>query len=183
MSDHGFTAGPWQVKSDYLPDCLTIIANVDGEIIDGTTHYSFDHIATCEDEYGAASLDAVGNARLIAAAPDLFQAVLQYRNDLQFPFDDDSRARRLAMVEALIVKAVGSSKQNPFAEIAQAIVAGEWISHNGGQMPVSTGRVMLRFRDGSESTETSPIGWAWAHHPENHFMHGGDIVAYRVARS
>lgn len=65
-----FTAGPWQIKGDYLDGCTTIIANVDGEIIDGTTYNTFDFIATCVDEYGEASLDAVGNARLIAAAPD-----------------------------------------------------------------------------------------------------------------
>jgi len=71
----GFTAGPWQTKNDYVPDCLTVIANVDGEIVDGTTHYTYDFIATCEDEFGEASLDAVANARLIAAAPDLLEAL------------------------------------------------------------------------------------------------------------
>lgn len=40
-----------------------------------------------------------------AAAPELLAAVIQYRDDLRHPIDEDSRQRRLAMVEAAISKA------------------------------------------------------------------------------
>jgi hypothetical protein len=38
---------PWQQKNEYEPD--VIVGNVDGEIIDGTTHYSYDTVAECLD--------------------------------------------------------------------------------------------------------------------------------------
>ena len=45
------------------------------------------------------------NARLIAAAPDLFAAVTQYRDDLRRPPAPDSVERRLAMIDAVLAKA------------------------------------------------------------------------------
>jgi hypothetical protein len=101
------TPGPWQVKNEYVPDCLTIIANVDGEIIDGTTHYTYDFIATCEDD-GEFSVDAVGNARLIAEAPALLALAIQYRDDLRYPPSPDSIERRLAAIDAVITKVTGA---------------------------------------------------------------------------
>lgn len=69
------TEGPWQVKGEYLPDCLIVVANVDSDITAEGEVYTYDHIATCVDEYGESSLDAVGNARLIAASPDLLKTL------------------------------------------------------------------------------------------------------------
>ena len=47
------------------------------------------------------------DARLMAAAPDLFDLVLQYRNDLNHPPTADSRERRLAAIDAAIAKVTG----------------------------------------------------------------------------
>ena len=46
-----------------------------------------------------------GNARLIAAAPDLLMLALQYRDDLRRPPAVDSVARRIAALDAVIFKA------------------------------------------------------------------------------
>lgn len=48
---------------------------------------------------------SVEQKRLRDAAPELLAAVIQYRDDLRHAIDEDSRQRRLAMVEALISKA------------------------------------------------------------------------------
>jgi len=45
--------------------------------------------------------------RLIAAAPDLLAAVIQYRDDLKRPPTGDSLERRLSMVNAVLAKALG----------------------------------------------------------------------------
>lgn len=77
------SALPWQIENDYVPGCLTIIANVDGEIIDGRTHHTFDFIAQCVDDCGEFSADAVGNAALIVSAinalPHLLDEIEQLR--------------------------------------------------------------------------------------------------------
>lgn len=49
----------------------------------------------------------LADAHLIAAAPDLLEAVIQYRDDLKRPPSADSIERRLAMVNAAIAKALG----------------------------------------------------------------------------
>lgn len=73
----------WQIKGDYVPDCFTIVTNVDGEIhSDGSRTYSYDFIATCVDEFDEFSADAVGNARLIAAAPHLAERVVELERQL-----------------------------------------------------------------------------------------------------
>ncbi len=48
------------------------------------------------------------NARLIAAAPDLFALVLQYRDDLRHPPAPNSVTRRLEAVNAAIAKATAA---------------------------------------------------------------------------
>lgn len=53
--------------------------------------------------------DNEANARLIASAPDLLEAVIQYRDDLKRPPTGDSIERRLAMVNAAIAKATGAA--------------------------------------------------------------------------
>lgn len=65
----GYTEGPWQTKHDYsLEGLATIIANVDGEIIEGGNHYTYDTVAICADEFGEYLPNAASNTRLIVAA-------------------------------------------------------------------------------------------------------------------
>jgi hypothetical protein len=47
------------------------------------------------------------SAPAIAAAPDLLDLAIQYRNDLLRPSADDSRDRRIAAIDAAIAKATG----------------------------------------------------------------------------
>lgn len=48
-------------------------------------------------------------AQLIAAAPDLLELALQYRNDLRYPPQGDSIQRRIERAERLIDKATGAA--------------------------------------------------------------------------
>lgn len=109
MSAHP-TSGPWQVKHDFDLDGLTtVIGNVDGEIIDGTTHHSFDFVCRTIDEADDSQSPevAVANARLCAVAPEMLVMLCQYADDLRYPPEGDSRERRLAAAQALIAKATG----------------------------------------------------------------------------
>lgn len=76
MSAQEPTTGPWQTKSDFdRDDQLTIIANVDGEYVDGVAHCTYDVIARCVDEFEEALPNAVANARFIASAPERIKAL------------------------------------------------------------------------------------------------------------
>lgn len=103
-----FTPGPWQLKTDYphRPDCVTIVANGDGDgHADGSTTYSYDFIATCEDEFGEYAEHAQANANLIAAAPDLFAAC-----EAVLAMSDTSKAHcggAVKLAHAALVKARG----------------------------------------------------------------------------
>jgi hypothetical protein len=71
------TPGPWSVKNDY-DERHIVIANIDGESFpDGTTSYSYDFVCdTYGGDYESASRAvANANARLIAAAPELVEAL------------------------------------------------------------------------------------------------------------
>ena len=104
------TSGPWQSRDDYTTDgFVTIIGNIDGEILHDGPSYTYDVICVCEDEYGERLPNVAANVRLIAAAPDLLEAVIQYRDDLKRPPTGDSIERRLAMVNAAIAKATGAA--------------------------------------------------------------------------
>ena len=104
------TSGPWQSRDDYTTDgFVTIIGNIDGEILHDGPSYTYDVICVCEDEYGERLPNVAANVRLIAAAPDLLEAVIQYRDDLKRPPTGDSIERRLAMVNAAIAKALGAA--------------------------------------------------------------------------
>jgi hypothetical protein len=40
---------------------------------------------------------------------ELILALVQYRNDLRYPVADDSKERRIAMIDALLAKATGAA--------------------------------------------------------------------------
>jgi hypothetical protein len=119
MSAPQFTPGPWQSKHDYTVEgATTIIANVDGESFsDGTTTHTYDFIATCEDEYGERLPNAQANARLICAAPDLFDGcnamlglaqLLLGRDDLPAEVREAlTTSHRIRDAEAAVAKAEG----------------------------------------------------------------------------
>lgn len=68
MTKH--TCGPWQSKSDFdREDRLTIIGNVDGEYVDGVPRCTYTDVCQVEDND-----EAIANAWLIAAAPELLAA-------------------------------------------------------------------------------------------------------------
>lgn len=51
------------------------------------------------------------NARLIAEAPAMLEALFQYRDDLRYPPTGDSRLRRLERVNAILARIDGESGQ------------------------------------------------------------------------
>ena len=62
------SAEPWQVKHDWdIEGATTIIANVDAEIDSEGTHYSYDTIAICHDQFDERMPEAQANARRIVA--------------------------------------------------------------------------------------------------------------------
>ncbi len=92
----GFTKGPWEI--------------VTGDSVIHVTGHGSPICATDSKRYYE-RFDATdeANALLIAAAPDLLEAVIQYRDDLKRPPTGDSIERRLAMVNAAIAKATGAA--------------------------------------------------------------------------
>lgn len=62
------SAEPWQVKHDWdIEGATTIIANADAEIDSEGTHYSYDTIAICHDQFDERMPEAQANARRIVA--------------------------------------------------------------------------------------------------------------------
>lgn len=73
MVEADWSGGPWQSQHEYDMDGVkTIIGDIDGPD-DGRFHYT----AICEIDPNGSMSDAraCANARLIAAAPDLFEAL------------------------------------------------------------------------------------------------------------
>lgn len=80
MSKISPTCLPWQTKHDFdIEARTTIIGNVDGEIIDGTTHHTFDFVcATLDDDDDSQSRSvAVANAEFIVRACNTHAALLE----------------------------------------------------------------------------------------------------------
>lgn len=108
------TSGPWQSRDDYTTDgFVTIIGNIDGEILHDGPSYTYDVICVCEDEYGERLPNVAANARLIASAPDLLEALQFYANsEIYKPhphgpaFDDRDLSFR---ARAAIAKATGAA--------------------------------------------------------------------------
>jgi hypothetical protein len=94
------TPGPWQVHSDHSPYDLTIIGNVDGPLEDGFYNYS----TVCDV---ADTADADGNLALIAAAPELLEALHAVLNsDMAMREEDEGNVSKvLNKVRAAIAKA------------------------------------------------------------------------------
>ena len=68
---HTPTSGPWQSQHDFdLAGELTIIGNVDGEIINGHTHHTYTLVADVYDNDSAKEDRA--NARLIVASANSY---------------------------------------------------------------------------------------------------------------
>lgn len=103
------TATPWQVKHDFGTEgSTTIIGNVDGEIIDGTTHHTYDFVAkTLDDTDDSQSRSiAAANAAFIVRACNshtaLVEAIDRYlaaRTALEAAPTHNSRAFDAAMAE------------------------------------------------------------------------------------
>ncbi len=106
------TSGPWQTKHDFdVEGRTTIIGNVDGEIIDGTTHHSYDFVCRTLDEGDdSQSLSiAVANAEFIVRAANAHEAMkaalVQYISDLRYPPTGDSVQRRIEQAERALALA------------------------------------------------------------------------------
>ena len=70
------TSGPWQSRDDYTTDgFVTIIGNIDGEILHDGPSYTYDVICVCEDDFGQRLPNVAANVRLITAAPDTVKAL------------------------------------------------------------------------------------------------------------
>ncbi len=108
MGDH--TKGPWVAGENPYDghNYLTMVTTENRLGMSGTeictaTH-NWNEVVAGEVRISWAEAEA--NARLIAAAPEMLEALLQYRNDLRYPPKGDSLERRLERVERVIAKAV-----------------------------------------------------------------------------
>lgn len=102
------TPGPWQVMNDYNGATI-VLANVDGETFpDGTSTFSYDFVCdTFPDDVGQVEREiAKANARLIAAAPELLDAL---RNLVAVQPNLMANSAELADARAALAKAGGRS--------------------------------------------------------------------------
>lgn len=100
MSEIKHTPGPWKFKT---------APNGDNGISAYDTGYFAEAFADIRHSGENARAEALANARLIAAAPELLELAFQYRNDLRHPLAPDSRERRLKAIDVVIAKAEGRS--------------------------------------------------------------------------
>lgn len=76
MSEAKFTPGPWSADEDPMgPEILTIIANADRPTYEWTFIAQIGVDDDHTDAQGVLRAEAEANARLIAAAPDLYEAL------------------------------------------------------------------------------------------------------------
>jgi hypothetical protein len=105
MNESKHTPGPWEVGA--------LLGDPDGNSYEYPTFYHIDSIkgkTYVADIMGALSPEAMPNARLIAAAPDLLEALMVLTNHAQetYPHFEDVRGQAdIAAALAAIVKAKG----------------------------------------------------------------------------
>lgn len=103
MTEH--TPGPWKIgicakqkDGDWL--CLIAANPADKQLPYRVATISLREPSNC---WGS----DIPDLKLLVAAPELFDLVLQYRNDLHHPVAPDSRERRIAAIDAAIAKVTG----------------------------------------------------------------------------
>lgn len=105
-----FTPGPWQVMNEY-DGATIVIANVDGETFpDGTSTFSYDFVCDTlpDDGDGSRSPEvAKANARLIAAAPDMLEALKVTARGVEGEFGPRVAEVNFPALYAAIAKAEG----------------------------------------------------------------------------
>lgn len=105
MAEH--TPGPWftEAATCTIPTTATIAISGPGwgELAAVVTHVE----GVSGDEPNA---EGEANARLIAEAPAMLEALHQYRSDLLYPPMPDSRERRIAMIDAILARIDGTAK-------------------------------------------------------------------------
>ena len=70
------TPEPWQQKHDYnLEGAVRIIANVDADIDHTGTHYTYDTVAICHDDFDETLPNAESNARRIVACVNALSGI------------------------------------------------------------------------------------------------------------
>ena len=108
MSSHKHTPGPWVIKATAY--CIEV--DTKEEIV--SEQYLADHHDGSQEEFDT----AMANARLIAAAPDLLEALIDCRNELAVMLrrhnernEEDGSSRydgqAIGEVDEVIIKATG----------------------------------------------------------------------------
>ena len=107
---------PWQVKHDFdIEGLTTIIGNVDGEIVEGSTHYSYDFVCTTvdPDESVQSRSVCVANAEFIVRACNSYQSLIEaliWAEAAIAPFSKDPQpGSGINKVRAVIAKATGAA--------------------------------------------------------------------------
>ena len=110
---------PWEDVADDVTGAIEkavqpllkkAVDDIYGGLLDATQDYLKDNLAfNIASRIDAAEREAAAArqqcSEMSSAMDELLAAVIQYRDDLRHAIDEDSRQRRLAMVEALISKA------------------------------------------------------------------------------
>lgn len=96
IKDGGFTPGPWRIE--WIDSGMCNGVRIGARIMPPKP---FTGPPICEVGSKAA------NARVIAVSLELLGLARQYRDDLQFGVSDESKARRIEAIEAVLAKAEG----------------------------------------------------------------------------